>query len=352
VSSGEVDPTAIARDLAATDAGRLVLVDVGAAGGVPRRWRPLEERLLIVGFEPDERGHAALEPTPERIWLNTALWERSTTVDLHLTRKAENSSVLVPNREFIDRFPNRERFDVVGSARVEATTLDDALGAVPVARPDFLKLDVQGAELAVLRGARSTLSAGVFGVELEVAFAPLYEGQPLFGEVDQFLGEAGFELIDLRRVYWKSDRYADTWGSKGQLVAGDALYLRNPATFTALLEGSAPEEARTAIVNALVTCALYGFLNLGLELLDDASSAGLLDRQETDRARVRLEPIIRFGVERLPSRMRPRAARLSGAIRRGADGVAERARRFAPTGGWPPSRKRRGITGDGELGNR
>jgi FkbM family methyltransferase len=344
-------PSAIARDLAAMDPGPLVLVDVGAAGGAPRRWRAVEQSLSIVGFEPDERTYAALEPADGRVWLNAALWERAGPVQLHLTRKSQNTSVLPPNREFIDRFPNPERFDVIDSVGIEATTLDAALTTIPVARPDFLKLDVQGAELAVIRGASSVLAAGVFGIELEVAFARIYRGQPLFGEIDGFLRQEDFALIDLRRVYWKSDRYAETWGSKGQLVAGDALYLRNPGTFLRLLAGSTPPQARTAVLNAVVTCAVYGYMSLGLELLDEASAAGLLEAAHADRARALLRQPMRFGVEKLPGPARPRAARLAGMIQRQADAIGEHARRFAPAGGWPPGRKRRGRTGDGELGN-
>jgi FkbM family methyltransferase len=351
VSAGRIEPSEIARELASLGSARLVLVDAGAAAGVPRRWRPVERHLLVVGFEPDERSYAALEPGEGRAWLKSALWERPETVEIHLARKAQNSSVFVPNREFLARFPDPERFEVTGSARVEATTLDDALTAAGIARADFLKADVQGAELAVLRGARSTLAAGLYGVEAEVAFAPLYRGQPMFGEIDQLLREEGFELIDLRRVYWKTDRYAETRGAKGRLVAGDALYLRGAGTFLPLVDRSGPEPAQAAIVNALVTCAVYGHPSLGLELLDEASEAALLDPEVAAGARALLGARPRFGVQRLPAPLRPRAARVAGAIGRSAERVRNGSRRFAPAGGWPPSAKRRGRHGDGELGN-
>jgi FkbM family methyltransferase len=351
VSADGVEPSAVAGELASLGSGRLVLVDAGAAAGVPRRWRPVEERLLVVGFEPDERSYAALEPGEGRVWLKSALWERPEMVEIHLTRKARNSSVLLPNSDFLARFPDADRFEVTGSARVEATTLDVALSAAGIARADFLKADVQGAELAVLRGARSTLAAGVFGVEAEVAFAPLYRGQPMFGELDELLRDEGFELIDLRRTYWKAERYAETRGAKGRLVAGDALYLRDAGAFLPLVERLGPEPARAAIVNALVTCGVYGYPSLGLELLDEASDAALLDRDVAARARALLEVRPRFGVERLPATLRPRAALVARSIERMGDRVRDAAGRFAPTGGWPPSRKRRGRHGDGELGN-
>merc|ERR1712072_1326274 len=49
----------------------------------------------------------------------------------------------------------------------------------------------QGYELAVLKGAEAIL-AEVLVVQTEVEFVEMYEGQPCFAEVDQFLRRAGF----------------------------------------------------------------------------------------------------------------------------------------------------------------
>ena len=70
---------------------------------------------------------------------------------------------------------------------------------------DAIKLDVQGAELDVLKGAQKKLSAATL-VLSEVEFIPLYENQPLFGDVDGFLRAHGFLLHHLdypaMRMMW------------------------------------------------------------------------------------------------------------------------------------------------------
>jgi hypothetical protein len=92
----------------------------------------------------------------------------------------------------------------------KTTTLDKLVN--PEARPvDFLKLDVQGYELEVLRGGTACLQAAT-GVLMEVSFLPINAGCPLVAEVVSFMDKRAFRLIDFcsqtRRtdgVLWQSD---------------------------------------------------------------------------------------------------------------------------------------------------
>ena len=76
----------------------------------------------------------------------------------------------------------------------------------------------------------------MFALEIEVAFAGLYKGQPLFADVDLFLRPFGFDLIDLRPVSWKRSVGATVGNSKGQLMYADALYFRQPLVLRNALE--------------------------------------------------------------------------------------------------------------------
>lgn len=60
----------------------------------------------------------------------------------------------------------------------------------------WLKLDVQGYELHVLRGATRALPR-VDALELELSLVELYEGQPFFDEVLRFVQDAGFRTVDV-----------------------------------------------------------------------------------------------------------------------------------------------------------
>ena len=79
-------------------------------------------------------------------------------------------------------------------------TLDHQLERHGLDDVDFIKVDTQGSELFVLQGASQVLGQHVVGVEVEVEFASIYGGQPLFADVDRHMREHGFDLFDLRRV--------------------------------------------------------------------------------------------------------------------------------------------------------
>lgn len=101
-------------------------------------------------------------------------------------------------------------------ARTEVTypmrTLDGVLAGAGFAGADLLKLDVQGYELEVLKGASETL-AGAEAVLMEVSLLRVNEGAPLVRDVLNFMGERGFRAYDIcsfiRRpldyALWQSD---------------------------------------------------------------------------------------------------------------------------------------------------
>ena len=80
--------------------------------------------------------------------------------------------------------------------KVKTTRLDTFLSSRNITRVDFAHMDVQGAELMVLRGAGEKISS-VKNLWLEVEAIPLYKGQPVKKDVEAFLGKLGYiKLID------------------------------------------------------------------------------------------------------------------------------------------------------------
>jgi len=110
------------------------------------------------------------------------------------------------------------------------STLDQILGSdmPPV---DFMKLDVQGYELEVLRGATRVMEHAQ-AIFLEVSLLPINDGCPLIHEVMEFMAARGFRLLDFcsqnRRkdgILWQTDLMFVKNGSR--LVPEPVLDSRN-----------------------------------------------------------------------------------------------------------------------------
>ena len=208
--------------------GEITLIDIGATGDIEPRWKPFEEFLNYIGFEPDERSRKKILSQKKSVArtfniLPYAVWDSSKKIQFNLTREPETSSIYTPNKEFLDKFPNNERFDIIKKLQIDVKKIDE-LGINEV---DFIKIDIQGGELNSLIGG-SNLLEKTFGLELEIEFLPLYKEQPLFGDVCEWLAKKGFEFIDFSRlVRWERKNLNEV----GQCVFGDALFLKPPEVF-------------------------------------------------------------------------------------------------------------------------
>ena len=87
------------------------------------------------------------------------------------------------------------------TVQLSMNTLDEILFASkPLPSPCFLKLDVQGFELEIIRGAERVL-ANTEAALLEVSLLEYNQGAPLFAEVVAFMRSRGFVVYDVSGFY-------------------------------------------------------------------------------------------------------------------------------------------------------
>ena len=168
-------------------------------------------RMILIEANPKVFAQlkARLGQDPTIIAVNRAIADVEGKRVLHVTNATQSSSLL-PLRKHAEIYP---QIVMQETAEVDCSRLDDLLDELgeTSAGYNILNIDVQGAELLVLRGAERML-AFVDMINVEVNFAELYAGCAQIDEIDDFLDQRGFVRVEL------ACPYHHTWG--------DAVYLR------------------------------------------------------------------------------------------------------------------------------
>jgi FkbM family methyltransferase len=177
-----------------------LVVDVGANLG---QYATLLRRRVgytgaLISVEPMPVAAAALRRhfggDPRWALAECALGEQTGTATLNVLQGHQLSSLLPPSSAATDAFEPFQRLQQ--QVPVEVLTLDELLATHPLAqsaRHIYLKLDVQGFELHVLRGASASLQR-IDALQAEASVVPLYEGVPPYHALMAAIEAMGYQL--------------------------------------------------------------------------------------------------------------------------------------------------------------
>ena len=207
--SKEKSVVALQRALAKLGPGSVTVADVGARWGAATSWFRMKPLAKLIGFEPDpvecQRLNESANQTQERLF-PVALGNHDGPATLYVTREPACSSLFPPSQFMLARYQQlRDLMEVERTVPVQLSRMASWAAQAGIEQVDFIKLDTQGSELDILTGADSLLDRCI-GIEAELMFSPLYEGQPLFSDVDQFLRSRGFTLWRIESLAHYSER--------------------------------------------------------------------------------------------------------------------------------------------------
>jgi FkbM family methyltransferase len=144
----------------------------------------------IIAFEVDKDLCEKLNKTsrPDVKFFATALGRSEETRPFYETRHPMCCSLYQPNERLIRLYNNFEFAYLKSVGSVETVSLDHFAKENNIGSVDFIKIDIQGAELDVFQGGSNVLEQ-IVAMVCEVEFIPHYIDQPLFGDVCAFLSK-------------------------------------------------------------------------------------------------------------------------------------------------------------------
>jgi len=271
----------------------LVVVDVGARGGFEKHWDCYGDQVELIGFEADvsecERLNQQAQGRKKHFY-PFALHRDRDKKTFYVTAYPSSSGFYPVDMEFWQRFVGKENLSIIKTLEIDTLDLDTFVTENKIDYVDFIKLDTEGSELDILKGATKTLEKSVLGLSVEVEFSPIHKGQPLFCDVDNFLRKIGFNLFDLevRRYRRKSLLEITSQPSYyptryGQVILGQALYLRDGVND---IQSSVTLEDGWDNIKVLKLASimeLFCLPDCAIELIQTAQQRGFLEDKDNER---------------------------------------------------------------------
>jgi FkbM family methyltransferase len=276
-----------------------VLVDVGVQHGEHPRWHQLGDYLVVHGFD------AIAEAVDELTQRNAGKRNRHYHWIAAGAEDEERVFYFNPaNPTASSMYRHGEsRFDTMGEQevrKVQVRRLDTLLAEGMLPRADFLKLDVEGSEQDVLRGAHELLEAGVLGVEAESNFgisptypkghlATLHEMSLQHGLLVFDIGFNRIPRASFQRALVRNGRKAivgeDSVGKPAKL---DVLFCRDPID-----EADHPENYQTPcqplnleqLIKLMIMYELHGLNDIAVDTVERFANRlkGRLDIEQAIR---------------------------------------------------------------------
>ncbi len=197
-----------------------VVLDVGAnIGQYASKVRQQGFQGRIISFEPMSKEFRLLchfvSNDPNWSCKQLAIGAYDGVCTINIAGNSYSSSILPMLKRHIDNAPDSAYVDreMVWIARLDS--IKDEI--VKSNERVYLKMDVQGYEMEVLKGAPSMLKQ-VEIIELELSVSPLYENQVLYEPMMNYLSDLGFDLVCMERGF--SDLFS------GEVLQFDGIFIR------------------------------------------------------------------------------------------------------------------------------
>jgi len=243
----------------------ITVIDCGARYGIHLSFNGWNTTLRYIAFEPDPIEDARLakkyESNSNYSVYPLAMGDKDDEVTLRILRHHGQSTLLEPNHDSA-WFATTRTSDghVEREVQVGMTTLDNWCQLKNIS-PDFLKIDTEGFDYFVIKGAHVQLSSSLLAVRCEVLFHKVFHGARLFGDILEALRDHNFILANIaydgkgahQSFFCPGDRY-------GLLTGCESVFVKNPNSLT--------EMGFLALVKYCIFCLKNDIPDLAFKVID------------------------------------------------------------------------------------
>ena len=243
----------------------LVVIDVGVQGGIGPRWDHLGDFLEVHGFDALEEAIAPLDALgrPHHRYYATALGNEDGERELFVAPEPTATSFYRhdSSRYGVDEKVSRS----AGTRRVPIRRLDTLSAEGTFERADFIKIDCEGFEPEILKGAQSLLQKGVLAIEIETNFntSPVLP-QSHFGAVCEQILPHGLTLFDLAIDRIPRASFAARAQSLG---IAETQTVARPGTVNALFYREGAARSADELLKRVAVLEIYGMADTAYDVL-------------------------------------------------------------------------------------
>jgi FkbM family methyltransferase len=287
-----------------------VVVDVGARNGIYDIPESYAQYAEFVGFEPNPEEYEKLVAGntdsmkagnigprfKSNRYHRYALWSADETRTFYITAGPGACTLMGDGRrEITDRMYRDTPKDHGGSyayiptvertIRMGCRRMDNLVSGTI----DYLKLDVEGAEVEVFKGAQELFDRkSILFIKSEFLITPYHQQTPLLGHQHVLLHQAGFRLLDMDHLharYARGKSAVPPTGDRRLIYAGDAYFALDPD-----LNSVAPMDLQRMAAVSLA----FGFNSFGVGLMRDAALLLAAEIDAVERAVAYVKPLTRL----------------------------------------------------------
>jgi len=178
-----------------------VLLDIGASGGINKKWSPIAKYSVCIACDADSRefGFVSNCKDYKKLFIINKICKANDKDrnDFYLTRSPYCSSTLMPDTEKLANWEFSSLFDVVSCSQLPSMQMADLQSETGITYVDYFKTDSQGTDLRLFTSLCEDVRRHVLAAEFEPGIMDAYKGEDKLAAVLSYMEDSGFWVSGL-----------------------------------------------------------------------------------------------------------------------------------------------------------